>query len=312
MHSPHTTDRAAAFRADLLLLLTALIWGFAFVAQRVGMEYVGPYLFNGARFALGCLPLIPFVLRNAPGSLTTHLLRAAPGSLLAGLFLFVGSSLQQVGLVYTTAGKAGFITGLYVILVPILGLLLRQQSGRNTWVGALVATAGLYLLSVKPPFSIAHGDALVLISALFWAGHVLIIGRLSRQIDWAALALLQFLTCSILSSGIALLTEPVALQPLFDAALPIFYGGVLSVGVAYTLQVVAQRQAPASHAAIILSLETVFAAFGGWLLLGETMSSRGLAGCGLMLVGMLVSQLGSTRQHEQAVGAPSTGDADHQ
>tara|TARA_A100001037_G_scaffold159538_1_gene143777 strand:- start:2622 stop:3494 length:873 start_codon:yes stop_codon:yes gene_type:complete len=287
--------RSNSLRADLLLLLTAFIWGFAFVAQRMGMEYVGPYLFNAARFALGCLPLLPFVAQNASGPLLPHLLRAAPGSLLAGLFLFAGSSLQQVGIVYTTAGKAGFITGLYVILVPILGLALGQQSGRNTWLGALVATAGLYLLSVEPPFSIAYGDALVLIGALFWAGHVLIIGRFAQQIDWAALAFLQFLTCSLLSFGVALAVEPVAWQPLVDAAWPVFYGGVLSVGVAYTLQVVAQRQAPASHAAIILSLETVFAALGGWWLLSEMMSLRGLAGCGLMFGGMLVSQLGGRR-----------------
>ena len=287
--------RSNSLRADLLLLLTAFIWGFAFVAQRMGMEYVGPYLFNAARFALGCLPLLPFVAQNVSGHLLPHLLRAAPGSLLAGLFLFAGSSLQQVGIVYTTAGKAGFITGLYVILVPILGLALGQQSGRNTWLGALVATAGLYLLSVEPPFSIAYGDALVLIGALFWAGHVLIIGRFAQQIDWAALAFLQFLTCSLLSFGVALAVEPVAWQPLVDAAWPVFYGGVLSVGVAYTLQVVAQRQAPASHAAIILSLETVFAALGGWWLLSEAMSLRGLAGCGLMFGGMLVSQLGGRR-----------------
>ena len=287
--------RSNSLRADLLLLLTAFIWGFAFVAQRMGMEYVGPYLFNAARFALGCLPLLPFVAQNASGPLLPHLLRAAPGSLLAGLFLFAGSSLQQVGIVYTTAGKAGFITGLYVILVPILGLALAQQSGRNTWLGALVATAGLYLLSVEPPFSIAHGDALVLIGALFWAGHVLIIGRFAQQIDWAALAFLQFLTCSLLSFGVVLAVKPVAWQPLVDAAWPVFYGGVLSVGVAYTLQVVAQRQAPASHAAIILSLETVFAALGGWWLLSEAMSLRGLAGCGLMFGGMLVSQLGGRR-----------------
>jgi drug/metabolite transporter (DMT)-like permease len=284
--------RSNSLRADLLLLLTAFIWGFAFVAQRMGMEYVGPYLFNAARFALGCLPLLPFVAQNASGPLLPHLLRAAPGSLLAGLFLFAGSSLQQVGIVYTTAGKAGFITGLYVILVPILGLALGQRSGRKTWLGALLATAGLYLLSIEPPFSTAYGDALVLIGALFWAGHVLIIGRFAQQIDWAALAFLQFLTCSLLSCGVALVVEPVAWLPLVDAAWPVFYGGVLSVGVAYTLQVVAQRQTPASHAAIILSLETVFAALGGWWLLSEAMSLRGLAGCGLMFGGMLVSQLG--------------------
>ena len=286
----------ANLRSDLLLLLTALIWGFAFVAQRVGMEYVGPYLFNGARFALGALPLVPFVLKNTSKPRWSNLLRAAPGSLLAGLFLFVGSSLQQVGIVYTTAGKAGFITGLYVILVPILGLFLGQRSGRNTWIGALGASAGLYLLSIEPPLAIARGDALVLASALFWAGHVLLIGRLSRQIDWAALAFLQYLTCSVLSTGVAFLTEEIALQPLLDAALPIAYGGVLSVGVAYTLQVVAQRQAPAGHAAIILSLETVFAALGGWLLLDETMPLRGLLGCALIFAGMLVSQQSDARR----------------
>ncbi len=282
--------RSAPIRADLLLLLTALIWGFAFVAQRAGMEHVGPFFFNGVRFALGCLPLLPFVLRASATPLAARLGHALPGGLLAGLFLFVGSSLQQVGIVYTTAGKAGFITGLYVTLVPILGWVLKYRSRRSTWTGALVATGGLYLLSVEPPLTIARGDALVLASAFFWAGHVLVIGRLSRQLDWAILAFLQFLVCATLSMAVALGTEHLALQPLADAALPVFYGGVLSVGVAYTLQVVAQRQAAPGHAAILLSLETVFAALGGWLLLDEAMPLRGLIGCGLMFAGMLISQ----------------------
>ena len=151
--------------------------------------------------------------------------------------------------------------------------------------------AGLYLLSVETPFAIAYGDALVLVGALFWAGHVLIISRFAQEIDWAALAFLQFPTCSLLSGCLALSVEQVAWRPLVDAAWPVFYGGVLSVGVAYTLQVVAQRRAPAGRAAIILSLETVFAALGGWWLLHEEMSPRGLAGCGLMFGGMLVSRL---------------------
>ena len=199
--------RSAQVRADLLLLLTALIWGFAFVAQRAGMEHVGPFFFNGVRFALGCLPLLPFVLRTTTTPLASRLRHALPGGLLAGLFLFTAASLQQVGIVYTTAGKAGFITGLYVILVPILGLLLRHRSRRSTWTGALVATSGLYLLSVEPPLAIAHGDALVLVSAFFWAGHVLVIGRLSRQLDWAMLAFLQFFVCSLLSTAVAVSTE---------------------------------------------------------------------------------------------------------
>ena len=281
--------RSAPIRSDLLLLLTALIWGFAFVAQRVGMEHVGPFFFNGVRFALGCLPLLPFVLRTTATPLASRLHRA-------GLFLFTAASLQQVGIVHTTAGKAGFITGLYVILVPILALLLRHRSRRSTWAGALVATAGLYLLSVEPPLAIARGDALVLVSAFFWAGHVLVIGNLARQLDWAMLAFLQFLVCSLLSTAVALGTEHIALQPLVDAAVPVLYGGMLSVGVAYTLQVVAQRRAAPGHAAIILSLETVFAVLGGWLLLDEEMPLRGLIGCGLMFAGMLISQVGLGRR----------------
>ena len=213
-----------------------------------------------------------------------------------GFFSLPPPPLQQVGIVYTTAGKAGFITGLYVILVLILGLLLRHRSRRSTWTGALVATSGLYLLSVEPPLAIAHGDALILVSAFFWAGHVLVIGSLSRQLDWAMLAFLQFFVCALLSTAVAIGTEPIALQPLVDAAVPVFYGGVLSVGVAYTLQVVAQRRAAPGHAAIILSLETVFAALGGWLLLDEEMPLRGLVGCGLMFAGMLISQVGLGRR----------------
>ena len=293
--SSGTAAHSAQVRADLLLLLTALIWGFAFVAQRAGMEHVGPFFFNGVRFALGCLPLLPFVLRTTTTPLASRLRHALRGGLLAGLFLFTAASLQQVGIVYTTAGKAGFITGLYVILVPILGLLLQHRSRRSTWTGALVATSGLYLLSVEPPLAIARGDALVLVSAFFWAGHVLVIGSLSRQLDWAMLAFLQFFVCSLLSTAVAVGTEHIALQPLVDAAVPVFYGGVLSVGVAYTLQVVAQRRAAPGHAAIILSLETVFAALGGWLLLSEDMPLRGLVGCGLMFAGMLISQVGLGR-----------------
>ena len=237
-----------------------------------------------------------FVLRTTTTPLASRFRVSLPGGLLAGLFLFTAASLQQVGIVYTTAGKAGFITGLYVILVPILGLLLRHRSRRSTWIGALVATSGLYLLSVEPPLAIARGDALVLVSAFFWAGHVLVIGSLSRQLDWAMLAFLQFFVCSLLSTVVALGTEHIALQPLVDAALPVFYGGFMSVGVAYTLQVVAQRRAAPGHAAIILSLETVFAALGGWLLLDEEMPLRGLVGCGLMFAGMLISQVGLGRR----------------
>lgn len=285
-------------KSDALLMLTATIWGFAFVAQRVGMEYVGPFTFNGVRFALGSLSLVPLMLlkRKNPSAITALLPPAdrqtvAWGGALAGLALFMGASLQQVGLVHTTAGNAGFITGLYVVIVPLLGLFWRQRPDLGTWIGAVLAAAGLYLLSVTAAFEIAFGDLLVLVGAFFWAAHVLIIGWLSPRIESIQLACIQFAICSLLSLITAAALETMTLQGLMGAALPILYGGLLSVGVAYTLQVVAQRDARPAHAAIILSLESVFAALGGWLLLGELLSARALVGCSLMLAGMLLSQL---------------------
>jgi drug/metabolite transporter (DMT)-like permease len=300
---------ARTLKSDALLLVTALIWGFAFVAQRVGMEYVGPFTFNGVRFALGSLSLLPLLMRNpkekASGEYLLHgprPLRDMLGGWLAGLLLFMGASLQQVGLVYTTAGKAGFITGLYVVIVPILGLFWKQRTGAATWIGAILAATGLYLLSVTGRFTMAFGDLLELLGAFFWAGHVLILGWLSPRIYPLKLAFFQFAACSILSLMTAFFTETMTLRGLSQAALPILYGGLFSVGVAYTLQVVAQRDAKPAHAAIILSLESAFAALGGWLILSETLSKRGVIGCALMLAGMLTSQL---RAHLVRPGPPS-------
>jgi drug/metabolite transporter (DMT)-like permease len=286
-------------KSDTLLLLTATIWGFGFVAQRVGMDYVGPFTFNGFRFALGSLTLVPLLLRsNRQWAIITKSLlplintrMIILGGGLAGFALFMGATLQQVGLVYTTAGKAGFITGLYVVIVPILGLFWKQRPGLGTWLGAIFAAAGLYFLSITAQFTIAFGDFLELAGAFFWAGHVLIIGWLSPRIDPIKLAFFQYAACSFLSLITAVITEVITLHGLFLATIPIAYGGLISVGIAYTLQVVAQRYAHPAHAAIILSLEAVFAALGGWLILGETLSARGLLGCSLMLGGMLLSQL---------------------
>lgn len=285
-------------KSDALLLLTATIWGFAFVAQRAGMAYVGPFLFNGVRFALGSCVLVPLILRNRRNEKHSenHLKDASAKTVIlgggfAGLALFIGASLQQVGIVYTTAGNAGFITGLYVVIVPILGLLWKQRPTIGTWVGACLAAIGLYFLSITGKLTISFGDFLELIGAFFWAGHVLILGWLSPRMNSLKLAFTQFATCSILSLITAVIFEVISLQSLYQAAVPILYGGVLSVGIAYTLQVVAQQYAHPAHAAILLSLEAVFAAFGGWLLLGETLTLRGMFGCGLMLSGMLLSQL---------------------
>jgi len=285
-------------KSDALLLLTSAIWGFAFVAQRIGMDYVGPFTFNAARFALGSLVLLPLILRNGIQKNTSRKSTSPAGTKmlifgggLLGITVFAAASLQQVGLVYTTAGNAGFITGLYVVIVPILGLFWGQHTNVGTWIGALIATAGLYLLSVTDQFTISFGDMLELVGAFIWAIQILIVGWLSPKIDPLKLAFAEFSACSFLSLVTAFIFEEIALNSLFQATIPILYGGVLSVGVAYTLQVVAQRNAHPAHAAILFSLESVFAAFGGWLILNETIGPRGLIGCTLMLSGMLLSQL---------------------
>ena len=284
-------------KSEGLLLLTSAIWGFAFVAQRVGMDYVGPFTFNGVRFALGSLVLLPLILRKRPVGNDSENSRTGSrnmlifGGSLLGITVFTAASLQQVGLVYTTAGNAGFITGLYVVIVPILGLLWGQRPGAGTWIGASLAAVGLYLLSITSDFTISLGDFLELVGAFVWAVQILIIGWLSPKTDPIKLAFVEFSACSFLSLVTAFLFEDIVLGALFQAAVPIFYGGVLSVGVAYTLQVVAQRDAHPAHAAIIFSLEAVFAALGGWLILDEILSVRAFIGCALMLAGMLLSQL---------------------
>lgn len=285
-----------AARANALLLLTALIWGAAFVAQRVGMDHMGPLTFNGIRFALGSLALLPLIrfMDNGRTTPTPPLFALCRGGLLMGGALFMGAWLQQFGLCYTTAGKAGFITGLYVVFVPLIGIFLKHRYGIGTWAGAGLAIVGMYFLSVTEEFSINTGDALVLASALFWGAHVLLVGSLTQglaAVDAIKLAAIQFATCSLISLTGAFLFEDIALAGLWAGAIPLLYGGLMSVGVAYTLQVVAQRDARPAPAAIILSLEAVFAALAGWMLLGETMTAQAVIGCALMLCGMIWSQV---------------------
>jgi len=281
---------------DSLLLLTAVIWGMAFVAQRIGMDHVGPFTYNAVRFALGSLVLLPFVLVRGPrvprssGADRAPPIGSIPAGLIAGAVLVFGASLQQIGLVSTTAGKAGFITGLYVVIVPLSGLLWSQRTGVTAWLGAVLCLAGLFFLSVTAELTVERGDLFVLVGSVFWAAHVQVVGWLSPRTDPIRLACVQFAVCSLVSAGGALLTERVSGPAVFAAAGPILYGGILSVGIAYTLQVVAQRSAPPAHAAILLSLESVFAAIGGSLLLGERLGARGALGCTLMFAGMIVSQ----------------------
>ncbi|AIF49970.1 DMT family transporter [Pelosinus sp. UFO1] len=294
----------SVLKSNLLLLLAAAIWGFAFVAQRVGMEYVGPFTFNGVRFALGSLSLVPlmFFFNKNPqdkGNKEQSLKHVMGAGLLAGAVLFMGASLQQIGLVYTTAGKAAFITCLYIVLVPLVGIFLKQYVSMSTWLGSVIAVAGLYLLCVKDSFSISYGEFLELVGALFWAVHILVIDHFSRKVDVLKLSFFQFVTCSVMSLITAFFIETISINTLSQALMPILYGGICSVGIAYTLQVVGQKNAQPSHAAIILSMETVFATIGGWMILNETLGRRELLGCIIMLVGMLLSQLQNIRQSKE-------------
>ncbi len=285
--------------ANLLMLIAAAIWGFAFVAQRLGMETMGPHLFNSVRFLMGGIALLPLVfwLSGRPGSATTKNSsnrRLLLAGIVAGCFLFAGATLQQVGLQYTTAGKAGFITGLYIFFVPAIGLLFGMRTSLGTWLGAALAIWGLYLLSIRDTFSLSYGDTLQVLCAFAFAGHVLVIGYLAKRFDTIKLSAIQFIVAGFLALLVAIATETIAWQMIVDTALPLAYAGLMSTGVAYTLQVVAQQHAHSSHAAIILSSEGVFAVLGGWWLLDEVLPAAGLFGCALMLAGMLLSQLWPT------------------
>lgn len=292
-------------QANILLFLTAVIWGGGFVAQRLGIQQLGPFMFNGFRFLMGAFTLLPvIVLRKGQGGAPMRSgKRAIFSGLGAGLLLFFGATFQQLGLVHTSAGKAGFITGLYVIIVPLMGLLWRDRVRANTWLGALLAVVGLYFLSVTQNLEFAPGDGFVLLGALFWAGHVQFISKCSIDVDPIQLSFVQALFTALLSFGVGIVRETFAFGLLVDAIWPILYGGVISIGIAHTMQVIAQQSAKPTPAAIILSLESVFAALWGWLFLGEILTGRGFLGSGLMLTGMIISQVSfGTRANKELEG----------
>ncbi|MDT8390268.1 MAG: DMT family transporter [Lentisphaeria bacterium] len=283
-----------SLKYEALLLLMSILWGSTFVAQQIGMaKGIGPLTFNGLRFALGCVSLLPVIhwrSRHVSRSPEDRHLPVA-GSLLAGLFLFAAANFQQVGLLHTSSANAGFITSLYIVFVPVLGLLFKHRAPRSLWAGIAVCVIGLYLLSMTDGFRIGLGDGLVLVCALLWAGQILVVGHVATKGDPIKIALLQFVVCAGLSTLAALFFEPWSVKALLAGSGAMAYAGILSVGVAFTLQVVCQKRCPPGPAAVIMSLEAVFAALAGYLVLRQTLSIRALTGCALILCGVLIVQL---------------------
>lgn len=299
---------------ELMLTLTALIFGVSFVAQRAGMAYIGPFTFNGIRSLIGALVLVPVILimdrqRKASGaaigvgSVTSAATAEAQaqvsssrknlllGGFWCGVVVFISSSLQQAGMIYTTAGKAGFITALYIVIVPILGLFLKKKVRPVLWFSVILATTGLYLLSVKDGFSIGWGDLLILLSAVGLSVHIILIDHFSPKTDPVKLSSLQFLVCGIISLPFMLGFETVSWASIMESKIPILYAGVMSCGVAYTLQVIAQKRTEPTMTSLILSMESVIAVIAGILILGESISVRETIGSIIMFSGILLAQM---------------------
>ena len=292
-------ERTRRLQADLMLLSVSVIWGSAFVAQRIAAVQSGVFWFNGLRFLLGALVLLPFYIFRRKQSTAIHLApsRVIPGMLLAGAFLWAGAALQQAGLQYTTAGNAGFITGLYVVLIPVfLAVFWRRPARPTIWIAAGMAAIGLYLLSTGGQLAkLNPGDLLELAGAVMWALHVILIGTLVQRMDVLQLVIGQYLVCAALSLLTGLIVEMDSLPGIAESWGAILYTGILSVGVGYTLQATGQRVAPPADAAIILSTEAVFAALFGWLILDEILAPVQLLGCAVIFTGMLLAQADAFR-----------------
>lgn len=288
---------------NMMLLLTALIWGCAFVAQSVGMDYVGPFTFNCVRCILGSIVLIPVIFlmdgRKRKGGLTEEQMKKdrgdtrtlVTGGVCCGVILAAASSLQQFGILFTTVGKAGFITAMYIVIVPVLGIFFGKKVKPLILLCVVIAVAGLYFLCMTEKLSLGMGDLLVLLCAAVFSVHILVIDHFSPLVDGVRMSAIQFLTAGIVCAVPMLLWERPVMGEVVTAWMPLLYAGVLSCGVAYTLQILGQKNAEPTVASLILSLESVFSVLAGWILLGQSLSGKELFGCGLMFVAIILAQL---------------------
>ena len=281
----------------LILALTAFIWGTAFVAQSVGMDHLGPFTFNGVRNFIGGIALLPciFLLQKIEGNTREKDSGSNKdliiGGIACGICLFVASSLQQIGLQYTTTGKAGFITAFYIVLVPVLGVFLKKKIGWKVWAAVVLAVAGLYFLCITEKLSIGKGDILIFLCALIFAVHILIIDYFSPKVDGVKMSCVQFFVCGTASLIPMFALENPTVEGILLSVGPLLYAGVLSSGVAYTLQIIGQKNVNPAIASLILSLESCFAVLAGWIVLGQKLSVRESVGCMLMFVAIILAQL---------------------
>ena len=296
----------------LALFITAIIWGTAFVAQSAGMDYLGPFSFNAIRYGIGAIVLIPVILiirgarlrqSNGMGNVTdvsataweegTDLRNTVIGGILVGLSLCVASLFQQFGIIYTTVGKAGFVTALYIVIVPFYGVILKRKIPGKAWIAAFIAMAGFYLMCMTGNVTLSLGDGLVLLGSFVWGIQIMLVDKYAPKSDAIMLSSIEFGVSSLICAILALIFERdvTTWNAIINCAGPILYAGVMSCGVAYTLQVVAQKKVAPTLACLIMSLEAVFSALAGWILLGQSMRGIEIAGCVLVFVGVIVAQI---------------------
>ena len=289
----------------IMLVLTAFIWGTAFVAQSVGMDYLGPFTFNGVRSLIGGAALLPciWLFQKGKGKATEKPSRGARKELIAGgiacgLLLFAASSLQQIGIQYTTAGKAGFITAFYIVIVPVLGIFLHKKINGKVWGAVAIALAGLYFLCITEKFAVGKGDILIFLCALVFSIHILVIDYFSPKVDGVKMSCIQFFVCGIVSLPPMFFKETPKIGAMVEGWAPLLYAGVLSCGVAYTLQIIGQKNVNPAVASLILSLESCFSVLAGWMVLGEKLSMRESVGCVLMFAAIILAQLPDRKKEE--------------
>ncbi len=298
----------------ILLVLTAFIWGTAFVAQSVGMDYLEPFTFNGVRSLIGGIALLPCIWflgrmngkavsadedgRMEEGKLSpAGRKELALGGITCGLLLFCATSLQQIGIQYTTAGKAGFITAFYIVIVPVLGIFLGKRIGWKVWLAVAAALAGLYFLCITDKFTVGKGDVLIFVCAVVFSVHILVIDHFSPRVDGVKMSCIQFLVCGIMSLPFMFALETPKAGAMLEGWMPLLYAGVLSCGVAYTLQIIGQKNVNPAVASLILSLESCFSVLAGWAVLGERLSVRETAGCVLMFTAIILAQMPDGREN---------------